>query len=113
MIYPQKRKKPGRKPLTPEERCTTNVFERMSINTIMRHNQIYTDYKKLRKDVERDFPEMVEYINIKFYYQVIASRHSLTKNHTMAIVHLIDKNKALFDKSLRKAYKRIEEDEWI
>lgn len=85
------------------------LIKSMSPNTILKYNQIYTDYKKLQRNVERSFPEIVEYVNKKFYYTMIARRWCMNTTYLIYIIVRVERNKKLFDKMLQKAHLKLEE----
>ncbi|MFI3268412.1 MAG: hypothetical protein R3Y51_06825 [Rikenellaceae bacterium] len=86
-------------------------FESMTPETVFKYNKIYTDYKKLRKDIYRDLPEVARYINKDFYYTVISKRHNISKNYMISILKTIAANENLFQKTIKIAYIKLEEDD--
>lgn len=75
-------------------------FNNMDDDTVLKYYNIYNDYIKLYKKIERQFPELANYVNRRYYYSILSNKHHLSVNYICSMICKIQNYKDIFDKSV-------------
>lgn len=111
-----------KKRLNQENSCAETMMEvcakypmalegRKNEYTILKHIYIYNEYNKIRNEVAKRFPEIVDYLPQKYYYMIVSQRFSLTPNYVCALVGRIKRLGNEMFKEAESAKSKIIEDE--
>lgn len=71
--------------------------------TLLKFDQIYSDYKQLRRDIQNSYPEISAYINLQFFYNILSKEHNLTPNYICTIINRLEANKEYLDLCVEQA----------
>lgn len=71
--------------------------------TLLKFDQIYSDYKQLRLNVQSLYPEISSYINLQFYYNILGKEHNLSPNYICTIINRLEANKQYLELCVERA----------
>lgn len=72
-------------------------------STILKHYEVYEDYKELCRKTKEEHPDFAEVIARAYYYKILCRKHNLTPNYVCSIICKIMADEAKFQKAVQRA----------
>lgn len=72
-------------------------------STIIKHYEIYKDYKELCRKTKEEYPDFADVIARAYYYNILCEKYSLTPNYVCSIICGILADEEKFKKNVQRA----------
>ncbi len=72
-------------------------------STILKHYQLYKDYKELCRQTKEEHPDLAGAISRSYYYSILCKRHNLTPNYVCSIICRIMADEETFSREVQRA----------
>lgn len=72
-------------------------------STIIKHYQLYLDYKELCKKTKDEHPDFADVVARGYYYNILCKRHNLTPNYVCSIICRIMADEDNFKREVQRA----------